>query len=91
MWKQTERRQHESGTSEAAPEPGSSVLEVPAVPSRGQEGKQTVGRMEGVISNKCCFLEAQIPVDVSNRRAESSRSFSSDGDGVLKPPLTERH
>lgn len=37
---------------EAAPEPGSSVLEVPAVPSRGQEGKQTVYWMEGVISNK---------------------------------------
>lgn len=75
---------------EAAPEPGSSVLEVPAVPSRGQQGKQIVCRMEGVISNECGSLEAQLPVDVSNRRAQSSRSFSSDGDGVLKRPLTER-
>lgn len=51
---------------EAAPEPGSSVLEVPPVPSRGQEGKQTVVRMEGLISNECCSLELQLPVDVSN-------------------------
>lgn len=74
---------------EAAPEHGSSVLEVPAVPSRGQEGKQAVCRMDGVISDECCSVEPQLPGDVSNRRAQSSRSFSSDGDGALKPPLTE--
>lgn len=68
---------------EAVPEPGGSVLEVPVVPSRGQEGTKTVCGMEGVISNECCSLEAQFPVDVSNRRKQSSRSFSGDGDGLL--------